>query len=73
MAGFGAAAIAKFKAHKDNPTQIPVGTAIVLLFVRAALIFLPYIFSMGEATLFGADATSSGPFCTPSAAGEGDS
>ena len=66
VAGFGfcAAAIVKFKAHKDNPTQIPVGTPIALLFVGAALIFLPYIFSVGGATLFGADATSAGPLGT---------
>ena len=62
--GFSAAAIVKFKAHKDNPTQIPVGTPIALLFVGAALIFLPYIFSVGGATLFGSDATSAGPLGT---------
>ena len=29
--GFGVAAIFKFKQHKDNPTQIPIGTPFALL------------------------------------------
>ena len=41
--GFSTAAILKFKQHKDNPTQIPVGTPIALLAVSAALTFLPSI------------------------------
>src|SRR5438046_1769388 len=43
VAGFGFAvgAIVKFKAHKDNPTQIPIGQPIAFLFVGAALIFAP--------------------------------
>jgi hypothetical protein len=50
--GFGIAAIAKFKAHKDNPTQ-PVGSGIALLFVAAALIFTPSVFKAGGGTIFG--------------------
>ncbi len=42
--GFAVGAVLKFKAHKDNPTQIPVGTPIAMLFIAAALIFLPSIF-----------------------------
>lgn len=38
---FAAASILKFKAHKDNPTQIPIGTPIALLFVGAAATFIP--------------------------------
>jgi intracellular multiplication protein IcmD len=50
VAGFGFAigAILKFKAHKDNPTQIPVGTPIALIFIAAALIFLPNIFGISK-------------------------
>ena len=33
---FAVGAVVKFKAHKDNPTQIPIGTPIALLFVGAA-------------------------------------
>lgn len=55
VAGFGFAvgAILKFKAHKDNPTQIPVGTPVALLFIAAALIFLPAIFGITGKTMFG--------------------
>ncbi len=62
VAGFGFAvgAVLKFKAHKDNPTQIPVGTPIALIFIAAALIFLPAIFGMAEKTVFGAKASSGG-------------
>lgn len=51
---FMVGAIIKFKAHKDNPTQIPIGTPIALLFVGAALIFIPTVFGVGGQTLFGA-------------------
>ncbi len=46
-------AIVKFKAHKDNPTQIPIGTPIALLFVGAALIFSPTVFLRSGETMFG--------------------
>ncbi len=45
-AGFCAGAIFKFKAHKDNPTQVPIGTPIMLLFVGAGLLFLPSVINM---------------------------
>jgi len=51
--GFAVASILKFKAHKDNPTQVPVGTPIVLLFISVALIFLPTLFKVGGQTVFG--------------------
>ena len=50
---FAVGAIVKFKAHKDNPTQIPIGTPIALLFVGAALIFVPTVFKVAGTTLFG--------------------
>jgi intracellular multiplication protein IcmD len=56
--GFAFAAILKFKAHKDNPQQIPVGTPIALLFVAAALIFLPTLFGVSGATVFGSGASA---------------
>lgn len=49
---FAVGAIAKFKQHKDNPTQIPLSTPIVLLFVGVALIFAPAIFQAAGGTLF---------------------
>ncbi|CDZ76924.1 hypothetical protein BN59_01203 [Legionella massiliensis] len=52
--GFSLGAIMKFKAHKDNPTQIPIGTPLALTFIAAALLFLPSILGVAGATMFGA-------------------
>lgn len=57
---FAVGAIVKFKAHKDNPTQIPIGTPIALLFVGAALIFAPTVFKVSGQTLFGASGAVGG-------------
>src|SRR5262249_19888888 len=46
-------AIVKFKAHKDAPTQIPIGTPIALLFIGAALLFIPSLFKAMGVSLFG--------------------
>jgi intracellular multiplication protein IcmD len=51
--GFAAAAILKFKAHKDNPAQIPIGTPIALLFIAGALIYLPSLYTAIGETVFG--------------------
>jgi intracellular multiplication protein IcmD len=56
--GFAAAAILKFKAHKDNPAQIPIGTPIALLFIAAALIYLPSMYGAIGETVFGLDRTA---------------
>ncbi len=58
---FAVGAVVKFKSHKDNPTQVPVSTGVVLLFVAAALIFIPSIFKVSGYTLFGASGTVGGP------------
>ena len=57
--GFSISAIMKFKQHKDNPTQITVGTPIALLFIAAALLFLPSVLSVAGETLFGGGSVSS--------------
>jgi len=57
---FAVGAIVKFKAHKDNPTQIPIGTPIALLFVGAALIFAPTVFKVSGSTLFGGSGLTGG-------------
>jgi intracellular multiplication protein IcmD len=57
---FAVGAVVKFKAHKDNPTQIPIGTPIALLFVGAALIFIPTVFRVSGATLFGGSGAVAG-------------
>ncbi|GAB4222673.1 MAG: type IVB secretion system protein IcmD/DotP [Gammaproteobacteria bacterium] len=59
--GFAVGAILKFKAHKDNPTQIPIGTPFALLFVAGALLFLPTILGVTGATLFRGQAQTGGP------------
>lgn len=60
--GFAIGAIMKFKQHKDNPTQIPVGTPIALLFISSALLFLPSVLDITGRTVFGAQGgTVAGP------------
>lgn len=49
---FGIAAIVKFKAHKENPNQVPLSQGIVLLFVGAALIGIPSVYTLTTKTLF---------------------
>jgi intracellular multiplication protein IcmD len=58
--GFAMASIFKFMAHKNNPTQVTIGQPIAMLFVAAALLFLPSVFSAAGGTLFGAGATATG-------------
>lgn len=58
---FSIGAIAKFKQHKDNPTQIPIGTPIALVFIAAALLFLPTILSVAGYTMFGISGKTAGP------------
>ena len=43
----------KLKAHKDNPTQVPLGQPIVLLVISAGLVFLPNLINTGGATIWG--------------------
>ncbi len=56
--GFAIGAIMKFKMHKDNPTQVPIGTPIALVFIAAALLFMPSILGTSGATIFGASGGS---------------
>ena len=58
---FAIGAIMKFKAHKDNPTQITIGTPIALLFVAAALLFLPSVLGVAGQTMFQGGGSVSGP------------
>lgn len=59
--GFSIGAIMKFKQHKDNPTQIPIGTPISLVFIAAALLFLPTILGVTGQTMFGQRGETAGP------------
>ena len=58
--GFGISAVFKFKQHKDNPTQIPIGTPFALLAVSVVLIFLPSIYAPAGETIFGDQAQGGG-------------
>ncbi len=58
--GFGVGAIVKFKAHKDNPTQVAISVPIAMLFIAAALLFVPTVFKTTGATLFGASGVQGG-------------
>ena len=55
---FAVGAIAKFKQHKENPTQIPISQPIVFLLVGIALMFCPQIFKVGGKTLFADDSAA---------------
>ena len=57
---FAVTAIMKFKQHKDNPTQIPIGTPVALVFIAAALLFLPSILSVAGYTMFGTEGGKTG-------------
>lgn len=54
-------AILQFKQHKDNPSQTPIGKPIGLVFIGAALLFLPTIFNVVGNTLFSSGGTTAGP------------
>ncbi len=58
--GFGVGAIVKFKAHKDNPTQVAISVPIAMLFIAAALLFVPSVFKTTGETLFGASGKQAG-------------
>lgn len=51
--GFAGAGIFKFKQHKDNPTQVPLGGPIAMIFIAAALIYLPSVIIATGTTIFG--------------------
>jgi intracellular multiplication protein IcmD len=59
VAGIGltAAALVKFKEHKDNPTQVPIGTPIALSFIAVALLLLPTILGPDGVPMFGCSST----------------
>lgn len=62
--GFTIGAIFKFKAHKDNPAQNPIGTPLALLAIGISLIFLPAFVKPAGTTLVGQSAvdTAAGGF-----------
>lgn len=57
---FAISAILKFKQHKDNPQQTPIGQPIGLIFIAIALLFLPSILSSAGNTVFSSGGTTAG-------------
>ena len=56
--GFAIAGILQFKAHKENPQQVPLSKPVMIIMVSACLLFLPTILNIAGASLFGSSATS---------------
>lgn len=56
--GFAMIGLLKFKAHKDNPAQIPLSTPVALIAVSAGLLFLPTVFQIAGSAVFGDKAKS---------------
>lgn len=50
---FAVSGLLKFKAHKDNPTQVSLGQPLMLLAVSTGLIFLPNVITSLGATFWG--------------------
>jgi len=51
--GFAAAGVMKFKQHKDNPTQVPLGGPVAMVFIAAALIYIPTLIQSTGMSVFG--------------------
>lgn len=56
--GFVFSSIYKFKQHKDNPTQIPIGGPLALLAVGILLMFLPGFIRPAGRSMFGTTSDS---------------
>jgi len=58
--GFALMGMLKLKAHKDNPTQVPLSQPIVLLAIAAGLVFLPSLIKTAGKTVWGEDSATAG-------------
>lgn len=54
--GFGVACVFKFKQHKDNPQQVPLGQPLGLLAISVMLLWLPFLLQSLGSTLTGGKA-----------------
>ena len=59
--GFAITGIFKFKAHKDNAQQTPIGQPLGLMFVAIGLLFLPSLVPALGNTVFSSGGTTAGP------------
>jgi intracellular multiplication protein IcmD len=53
--GFALAGVLQFKAHKENPQQVPLSKPVVMIVVSACLLFLPSVLDIAGASLFGGE------------------
>ncbi len=60
--GFALAGVLQFKAHKENPQQVPLSKPIVLIVVAAALLFLPSIMNIAGSSLFGSSGSKASAY-----------
>lgn len=58
-------ALFKFKQHKDNPTQIPLGTPLAMLVIGVVLIFLPSLWGPVGQSIFGENKKEGHEFTWP--------
>ena len=58
--GFAMGGILQFKAHKENPQQVPLSKPVVMIVVAGCLLFLPTILNIAGSSLFGGSQTSAG-------------
>lgn len=56
--GFLVSGIFKLKAHKDNPQQNPMGTAVMHLTTGALLVYLPNLVTTAGGTFFATGTTA---------------
>lgn len=70
--GFALMGMLKFKAHKDNPTQVPLSQPIVLMIIAAALIFLPSLIGSAGQTVWGGGQQAGSPAGTANVPGLGN-
>lgn len=56
--GFAMAGVLQFKAHKENPQQVPLSKPVVMIVVAGCLLFLPTILNIAGSSLFGGSQTS---------------
>jgi intracellular multiplication protein IcmD len=50
----------KFKQHRDNPQQIPIGTPFTMMGIGVLLVFLPTLITQTGSTIFSSGTTSGG-------------
>ena len=55
VAGFGfmMASMFKFKQHRDNPQQVPIGGGVALFVVAVLLVFMPALYKPTQESIYG--------------------